>query len=255
MSSFWADPELYELENSDDPHFDLPFWRGLVEELAPGRVLELACGTGRLTLPLAAGGVELVGIDTSEPYLAHARAQLDGQPAHFERADMRSFSLDGAFDLVIAPFNALAYLYAREDQLGCLEAVRAHLAPGGRFAFDLLVPRFDYLAEALHPFPPVRVDVDFEAPAPGIARFLRSCTDRYDAATQTLRSTFFYELHRDDGAIERQVRDLEWHIYFPRELDALLDAAGFTVERRYGSWERAPWGPDSRRYVFVCVAG
>ena len=78
------------------------------------------------------------------------------------------------------PFNSLAYLHTRADQLACLRAARAHLAPGGAFAFDLLAPRFDFLAEALHPSPPMRVDADFVAPAPGVERFTRSCVDRYD---------------------------------------------------------------------------
>ena len=85
--SLWDDPELYELENADDPHFDLPFWQRLIERRAPRRVLELACGTGRLTFPLAAAArerdadFEIVGLDRSEPILAHARAALAEQPA------------------------------------------------------------------------------------------------------------------------------------------------------------------------------
>ena len=78
----WVDAELYELENADDPDFDLPFWRGLVQDRRPRRMLELACGTGRLSVPMAAAGAaardgfELVGVDSSEEYLARARAVL-----------------------------------------------------------------------------------------------------------------------------------------------------------------------------------
>ena len=170
--SLWDDPELYELENADDPYFDLPFWQRLIERREPRRVLELASGTGRMTFPLAAAGrardpaFEIVGLDASQPMLTHARAALAEQPGpvraavRFEAADMRSFALADRFDLVIVPFNSLAYVHTREDQLACLRAARAHLAPGGAFAFDLLAPRFDYLAEALHPFPPMRVDAD-----------------------------------------------------------------------------------------------
>ena len=209
----WDDPELFELENADDPHFDLPFWQRLVERRAPRRMLELACGTGRLTFPLATVGLaadaefEIVGIDRSEAFLARARAELAEQPAavraavRLEIGDMRSFALDGRFDLVVVPFNSLAYIHTREDQLACLRAARAHLAPGGAFAFDLLAPRLDFLAEAMHAFPAVRIDADFAVPRPGVERFVRSCVDRYDPATQTLNSTFFYDIHREGGAI------------------------------------------------------
>jgi SAM-dependent methyltransferase len=261
----WDSPELYELENADDPHFDLPFWSGLIERRAPRRMLELGCGTGRLTFPLAAAAIaadgefELVGLDRSEPFLDHARAALAEQPAavrsavRLEAGDMRSFALEERFDLVAVPFNSLAYLHTRADQLACLRAARAHLAPGGAFAFDLLAPRFDYLAEALHPFPPMRVDADFTAPAPGVERFVRACVDRYDPASQTLSSTLFYDLQRSDGASERHVRDLAWHMYFPAELEGLLDAAGLEPVERLGGWHGEPPDADARRYVFVCA--
>jgi SAM-dependent methyltransferase len=260
----WDSPELYELENADDLHFDLPFWRGLVERRAPRRVLELGCGTGRLTFPLAAAGVaadgafELEGLDSSEPFLEHARAALAEQPADVRAAvrltagDMRSFALEQRFDLVVVPFNSLAYLHTRADQLACLRTARAHLAPGGAFAFDLLAPRFDYLAEALHPFPPMRVDADIAAPAPGVERFTRACVDRYDPSTQTLTSTLYYDVQRSDGASERHMRDLAWHMYFPAELEGLLEAAGLEPVERRGGWNGEPADGDARRYVFVC---
>jgi SAM-dependent methyltransferase len=263
----WGDPELYELENSDDPHFDLPFWQRLVEQRAPRRMLELGCGTGRLTFPLAAAGAaavadfELVGLDRSEAFLDHARATLEAQPApvrsavRLETGDMRSFALEGRFDLIAVPFNSLAYLHTRADQLACLSAARAHLAPGGVFVFDLLTPRFDFLVEALHPFPPMRVDVDLSAPAPGIERFVRSCVDRYDAGTQTLTSTFFYEVHRSGGVSERHVRDLAWHMYYPAELELLLEAAGLEPVERRGGWNGETADREARRYVFVCAGG
>jgi SAM-dependent methyltransferase len=262
----WDHPELYELENADDPHFDLPFWRGLVQRRAPRRVLELGCGTGRLALPLAAAGVqaapgfELVGLDRSEPFLAHARAALAECPepvrtaVRLVRGDMRSFALAERFDLVAVPFNTLAYLHTREDQLACLRAARAHLAEGGAVAFDVLAPRYDLLAEALHPFPPLRVDADFPAPALGVERFVRSCVDRYDPATQTLHSTFFYEVHRNGAGPERHAQDLAWHMYFPGELDGLLESAGLTALERHGGWRGEPADAGARRYVFVCIA-
>jgi SAM-dependent methyltransferase len=261
-ASLWDDPELYELETADDPHFDLAFWQRLIERREPRRVLELASGTGRLTFPLAAAGdagFEIVGLERSQPMLAHARAALAEQPAavraavRLEEGDMRSFALAGRFDLVIMPFNALAYIHTRADQLSCLCTARAHLAPGGAFAFDLLAPRYDYLAEALHPFPPMRVDADFAAP--GVARFTRSCVDRYNPSTQTLTSTLYYDVQRNGGAAERHVRDLDWHMYFPSELEGLLAAAGLHPLERRGGWNGEPFDAGARRYVFVCGPG
>jgi SAM-dependent methyltransferase len=251
----WDDPELYDLENADDPAFDVGFWESVVREVAPRRMLELACGTGRLTLPLARLGVaeELVGLEASAPFLARARERLDGEPGvRLVQGDMRSPSVDGPFDLVIVPFNSLAYLASREDRLACLRAVRRLLAPGGRFGFDLIQPRYEFLAEATSSCPPLRVDADHAALSHGVTRFLRSYTDRYDAATQTLSSTNRYEIHHADGRVEHRITDLDWHIYFPEELQLLLSAAGFTVTERFGSYAREPWSATSRKYLWLC---
>jgi SAM-dependent methyltransferase len=258
----WVDPDLYEIENADDPAFDLDFWESVVRELAPRRMLELACGTGRLTLPLARLGVaeELVALDNSAPFVERLRERLAGESDAVQAAvqvvegDMTAPDVDGPFDLVAVPFNSLAYLIAREDRLACLRSARALLAPGGRLAFDIIQPRYDFLAESLQSCPPLRVDVDHAAPEYGIARFLRSYSDVYDALTQTLRSTNRYEIHHDDGRVEHRVGDLDWHIYFPEELELLLETAGLRVVERFGDYERGPWTGTSRRYLWLAEA-
>jgi SAM-dependent methyltransferase len=257
----WNDPDLYDLENADDPAFDVGFWSAVVRSLAPRRMLELACGTGRLTIPLARLGVadELVGLDRSEPFLARLRARVNEEsalPTHVSvvEGDMRAPAVDGLFDLVVIPFNSMAYLTGREDRLACLRAVRGLLAPGGRLAFDLVAPRYDFLSEALLPCPLLRVDADHPAPEYGVSRFLRSYTDSYDPASQTLRSTNRYEIHYEDGRVAHRVTDLDWHIYFPDELELLLEACGLSVVERYGDYERAPWTAASRRYLWLAAA-
>ena len=92
--------------------------------------------------------------------------------------------------------------------------------------FDIIQPRYDFLAEALQSCPPLRVDVDHPAPDHGVARFIRTYHDVYDALHQTLRSTNRYEIHHSDGRVEHRIGDLDWHIYFPEELELLLEAPG-----------------------------
>jgi SAM-dependent methyltransferase len=258
----WDDPDLYDAENADDPSFDLAFWQTLVRETAPRRLLELACGTGRLTLPLARLGVaeEVVALDSSAPFIRRLRERVDAELDAVSRrltvveGEMQRPQVDGRFELIIVPFNSLAYLIAREDRLACLHAARALLAPGGRFAFDVVAPRYDFLSESAGSCPPLRVDADHAAPQYGIARFLRSYSDTYDPRSQTLRSTNRYEVHYADGRVEHRIGDLDWHIYFPEELDMLLEAAGLTVVQRYGDYDRGPWTPRSRRYLWVAEA-
>jgi len=258
----WFDPDLYELENADDPAFDRGYWESLIQELAPARLLELACGTGRVTLPLARLGIasEIVALDYSAPFLDRLRERLAVEDGAVRSAvsvvegDMRRPAVDGPFDAVIVPFNSLAYLIDRNDRVACLTGVRELLQPGGRFAFDLLQPRYDFIAEATSACPPVRVDVDHEAPELGVSRFLRSYSDVYEPRTQTLHSTNRYEIHYADGRVDHRIGDLDWHIYFPEELDLLLESTGFRVVDRYGDYERGPWTDASRRYLWVAEA-
>jgi SAM-dependent methyltransferase len=122
---------------------DVDFYRGLAAAAA-GPVLELGCGTGRVLARIAEDGHACTGLDASPGMLARLRARAPGVRA--VEGDMRDFSLGGRFALVYSAFRAFQHLDAVEDQLRCLACVRAHLAPGARFAFDVFNPRLDLLS-------------------------------------------------------------------------------------------------------------
>jgi SAM-dependent methyltransferase len=262
----WDDVRLYELE-FDEEDFDFGYWLGVLEQYRPGRVLDLACGAGRITLPLAECGAEvredfrITGIDSSAPMIGRARERLAGQHAAirdavtFGEGDMRDFDLGDTFDLIVLGFNSFAYLHTIEDQLACLASIRRHLAPGGHFALDLIVPQFAFLAEAQVNPPPIRLEMDHALPEKGIAGYFRSCADRYDASTQTISSTYFYEIHHVDGRQERTTKRLDWHMYYPNELQLLLGQAGFSVVERFGSYDRTPFTGRSKQYLWTMTAG
>ena len=256
------DARIYDLESRDFTA-DLPYWVSLIDEHHSRSVLDLACGTGRITFPLATFGLRngdafrIVGLDISQPLLDRAGETLASQPPairdsiHFVHGDMRGFDLGEQFDLIIVGFNSFAYVESTEDQLACLEAVRRHLAPNGRFAIDLVVPPLFYLNESQGGAPPMRLDLDFAAPEAGVKRFLRFSTEHYDTAAQRDEMTYYYEIHQLDGQVERRLDDLTWHMYFPRELDLLMRAAGLTVVARYGNYDRAPFKHRSTQYLWV----
>ena len=241
----YADPGLYDRVIAAGLD-DLPYYMGLAKE-ARGPVLELACGSGRLTLPLAKAGVEVCGLDSSEAMLdaAETKAAAEGLQVEWVRADMRHFQLGRPFALVILAFNSLQHLLERSEVEALLKRVRSHLAPGGRFAFDVHNPKLDLLARDpveryfVEPSPEAREDevVMWE----GV---------RYDSAAQVNHIT--WTLKGVSGGEEREIR-LALRQYFPQELRALLEYNGFKVEHCYGDFGKKPFGDGDLKQVLVCT--
>jgi SAM-dependent methyltransferase len=255
---------IYELETTGYTR-DLPFWLSLLDDQPTRTVLDLACGDGRITIPLAEqgrrldGDFHITGLDISQPLITRAnerKAALAPQAASavdFIVGDMVEFDLDQRFDLIIIGFNSLMYVLELGDQLSCLRSVCRHLAPNGRFAFDILVPSLSYLSDAERT-PAMLLEVDMAAPERGIKRFLRFATERYDAERQRDDTTYFYEIYYTDGRQERFTDDLAWHMYFPRELELLLCTAGLRPIAKYGNFQRGPFNRTSRQMIWVASA-
>jgi SAM-dependent methyltransferase len=133
-----------------DELFPAPDTETTVERLAElagsGRVLELGIGTGRLSLPLLARGIEVEGIDASEAMVARLRAKPGGDRIPVTIGDFADVAAEGEFALVFVAFNTFFGLLTQEDQVRCFSNVAARLAPGGAFVIGAFVPdlaRFD----------------------------------------------------------------------------------------------------------------
>jgi len=135
---------------------DLPLWSELAGEAA-GPVLDLGCGTGRVTLHLADEGHEVVGVDREPAFVETlneraARASVDAKGVV---GDVRELALDGSFALAVAPMQLLQILAGEEERRACLSSVARHIQPGGRVAVAL-VEDFDTPDEGAPPLPDVR---------------------------------------------------------------------------------------------------
>ncbi len=223
---------------------DVAYYVGLAQR-AGGPVLEYGAGNGRIALPIARHGIDVVGIDHSAPMLADLRVRLAREPAEVRarvrvvRGDMRRVRLGRRFPLVLATFNTALHLYTRDDVERFLARVREHLTPQGRFVLDLAMPAVGDLARpAGRPYHSPR----FRHPTTGTIVLNREYFD-YDPVRQVLFVSMEFEPLGDPDGV--WTTPLAHRQFFPQEWEALLHYNGFAVERVEGDFCGGPVTRDS----------
>jgi SAM-dependent methyltransferase len=238
-------PHLYDLEN---PEFEPqgPFYQELAEQTG-GPVLEIGCGTGRLTIPLARAGIVVTGLDIVPGMLERARQKAGDLPVRWVEADVRQFQLDTRFRLIFATTGVIEHMLARGDQEALLARVREHLAPGGLFALDVALPRLVSGGEMVEEQPWFSYEDEQ-------GRMVQvSGTSRYDPATQINVETAVRRWR--DGDDREQVHRAPLALRFSElhEVVELLEHSGFTVMAQYGDYQRGPLVVDSKTLIAVCT--
>lgn len=222
-------------EGRDITTGDLPFYLGLAREAAGlGQgVLELACGTGRVTIPTASEGISVVGLDRSPAMLEVARSKTGsaGNPRWIE-AEMTGFQLNEQFGLVIIPFRSFMHLTTAAEQKDCLRLVKEHLVESGRLALNFLNPEI--------------------LPIAGRSTTARRTAPGYSNAKHSLEEEQAVEERLDrDALISRVHRGQRLRYVFRAEMEYLLADAGFEVEELCGWFDHEPVEKDSSELVWV----
>jgi hypothetical protein len=205
-----------------------------LEALADGRpALELAIGTGRVALPLAARGIAVTGIELSAAMVEQLRAKPGGAQIPVTLGDMATTTVDGTFGLVYLVFNTIVNLTSQDEQAECFANAAAHLDAGGFFVVEVNVPQ-------LRRLPPGDRASVFAADRDywGI--------DVFDPVEQKLVSHHF-------TSTEEGIRH-EWipfRYVWPSELDLMARLAGLRLRHRWGDWSGAPFTAESRSHVSV----
>lgn len=206
----------------------------LLAELAgDGPALELAIGTGRVAVPLAATGLEVHGIELSQAMADQIRTKPGGEAIEVAIGDMATTRVPGAFALVYLVFNTIGNLLEQDAQVACFANAAAHLAPGGCFVVEIGVPR-------LRSLPPGTTAVV------GAHEPDHVCIDEYDLARQRLTSRHTYIR---DGRPE--LVSTPQRYVWPSELDLMARLAGLRRRDRWAGWDRSPFTGDSRSHVSV----
>jgi len=209
-------------------------------------VLEVGCGTGRVLIPTARSGVDVVGLDLSPHMLAVCRERLRDEPEAVQsrirlvQADMRRFDIGRVFTLVTLPFRPFQHLLTVEDQLSCLESIRRHLADGGRLILDVFNPSLDALVN--RPLgEETAEEPEFTAPD-GRRVTRRHKTVAHDRFNQIGDFELVYYVNHANGREERLVHAFRLRYLFRFELEHLLARAGFAIEDLYAGYDRSPYG-------------
>jgi len=237
--------QYYDLAPAYQSRTDAAFYLARSLE-AHGPVLELGCGSGRVLVPIARAGVDITGLDASPAMLEICRARLraEGLSAPTVLGDMRHFDLARKFALITIPFRPFQHLLDPPDQIACLESVRRHLAPEGRFLFDVFDPRMDLITglDGVE-------TVEFEFTAPNGRAMRRSVKRiRHDRVRQVQHMELIFT---DQQTGAREAMPLVMRYFFRYELEHLLARCGFEVMEVLGDFDGSAVGATPKELIVL----
>jgi SAM-dependent methyltransferase len=233
---------------------DLPFYLDLAEEKG-GPILEIACGTGRVLLPLARRGIEIHGIDNSAPMLAVLRQKLLLEEGDVQRkvklsaGDMRSFRGTAKYNLVTIPFRPMQHMYSLEDQIAALETAAFHMDRNGILAFDVFYPKWDAIVSGIGE---EKLELEWRLrsdPKTIVRRYFRK--DSVDKINQYFTATFFYRTTEGEKLINEEKEPLKMAFYTYPQCLALFKLTGLHIVEQYGSFSKAPLDNDAEQMIFL----
>lgn len=239
----YEDAEFYDAEFGSR-NAEIPFFCKHARQ-AGGPVLEVACGTGRLTLPIAREGVDVTGLDVSRPMLDQARckAAVAGLSVEWIEQDCRTMKFNRPFSLIFSATNAMQHLLDLDSVLAFLRSARNHLRPDGHLILDVFNPNPEklartaatlYLHKSFHLLTGEAVQVE--------------AASNYRADTQILHFVLTYTTA---GVILR-TKEVNMRCFFPEELKALCRYAGLEVVQRFGDYDESPFSNISPKQLLIC---
>lgn len=237
-SDAWGEEAAARYDETSAEMFDPTVVGPAVDVLArlagSGAALEFAVGTGRVAVPLAARGVEVTGIELSEPMVAQLRHKVAETVVPVVVGDMATVRVPGEFSLVYLVWNGLGNLRTQEEQVACFRNAAQHLRAGGRFVIELWVPPARRL-------PPGQVAVPFDVGERHLG------FDTYDLVSQ--RGTSHHYWPGPDGTVRYGASHFRY--VWPAECDLMARLAGLDLEDRSADWHGSPFTADSESHVSV----
>lgn len=242
----FSDPANYDIEEGERSAARIAFYCDLAKTIG-GPVLEIACGSGLVTIPLASQGLDVTGIDLAHSMLEHARRKAEGQKLNIRwaEADARSFDLGMQYRFILLTGNAFQAFLRREDQEALLASVKSHLAPNGIFAFETRNPSGHDLTN--------QPDEEFDQSYMSVEgqQVSVSFTQTYDPLAQIMYWTS-YRRWNDGKHDHKKETHIACRFTHPQELEALLHYNGFEVVHQYGNWNKEALSSSSPEIINIC---
>ncbi len=243
VGSLIYDANIYDGLNTNLA--DLEFYKRWLPQDKNIQVLELCCGTGRLTLPIAKEGYNITGVDYTPSMIEKAKTKAikEGLQIEFIEADIRTLDLHKKYDLIFIPFNSIHHLYKNEDLFEALKSVKSHLKENGLFLLDCYNPNIQYIVDGEKELKEIA-----EYIADDGRKVLIKQTMQYENKTQVNRIEWHYFINGKFDSIQ----ELDMRMFFPQELDTYLEWNGFTILHKFGSFEEETFNNSSEKQIFVC---
>ena len=223
---------------------DLHFYKKWLPKNKNARILELCCGTGRLTIPIAKDGYDICGVDYTPSMLEQAKIKASEARVeiNFIEADIRTLNLQEKFDLIFIPFNSIHHLYKNEDLFKTFEVVKSHLKKEGLFLLDCFNPDIQYIVEGEKEQQTIAEYTTSDGREIVIKQIMH-----YENATQINRIKWHYFINGEFHSIQ----NLDMRLFFPQELDSYLERAGFNLIHKFGSFKEETFSNASEKQIYV----
>ena len=240
MKDIYLNPNLY-----DALHNDIGTDESVIKYYAKkcnGPVLEIACGTGRLSKYIIDLGLPYTGIDNSKPFL-NVSCEKFGKNGTFLYNDMQDFKLAEKFDFIFIGFNSFLHNLTDKDALNCLRCVREHLNNDGIFLLSIFLPdpEFLYQTEYLHE---ARTFFNYKGKQCRVME-----RNLYDDETQINSLTWQLEI---DGKLSDETYSFKQRMFYPHKIHLLFQESGFSVKEKFGDWDMSPMDEESPLQIYIC---
>lgn len=241
VSDYIHSGEFYDLVNGKYLD-DIEFYKNICSN--GKKVLELCCGTGRLTIPLFESDINIEGLDINNSMLSRAREKADNKSLNikFYNFNITEFQLNAKYDIIIIPFNSLQCIYNNRDLELVFKNIHQHLTEGGLLIFDLYNPSIELMVSRQ-----IKEQIVFKGKGPkGIIEIYEKSS--YDSKWQVQKAIWsIYEKSVFQGEY-----NLDTRCFYPQEIDMLLRYNNFNIVNKYGDFKKGKFTSDSKKQIFVC---